>query len=188
MIGSRIIGREDEEEDDKDSTDELKLLDIDELELLLERSDCWLLLMLDDEDEEREEDDEEKDEEKDEELKEELETMIAGGGRAHKDRETVSTVTVPPNASAIPNHVVFAPTVMPASSITMPRNVVLAASVVACVGVQNTLQSDAPFNEIIEPTTEVSAPFALKMNVPLPFKFSGPPIFIAPELQYTPGV
>lgn len=102
-------------------------------------------------------------------------------------RKFVSVVTVPPNARAIPVHVVFAPTVMPASSMTIPANVVLAASVVAWVGVQNTLQADAPIRVTIAPAVDVSAPPDLKMYVPLPLRISGPPTFIAPVLQYTPG-
>jgi len=96
---------------------------------------------------------------------------------------TVSVVTVPPNASARPDHVTFAPTVMPAFAITVPAIVVFAASVVACPGVQNTLQADAPLNATIAPAVDVSAPLVLNTNVPLPLSVSGPPIFIAPEPQ-----
>ncbi|MDO8468219.1 MAG: hypothetical protein Q7S29_00475 [Candidatus Peribacter sp.] len=100
---------------------------------------------------------------------------------------TVSVVTVPPNARAIPVQVLFAPTVMPAGSMTIPANVVLAASVVAWVGVQNTLHADVPTMVTIAPAVDVSAPLGLKMYVPLPLRTSGPPTFIAPTLQYTPG-
>lgn len=96
---------------------------------------------------------------------------------------TVSVVTVPPNANARPDHVTFAPTVMPASAITVPTIVVFAASVVACPGVQNTLHADAPLRETIAPAVDVSAPLVRKINVPLPLSVSGPPIVIAPEPQ-----
>ena len=101
---------------------------------------------------------------------------------------TVSTVTVPPNAKALPFQVLLAPTVIPALSMTVPAKAVLAASVTACVGVQKTSHDDAPINETIAPAVDVNAPPDLKIYVPLPRRESGPPIFIAPELQYTPGV
>jgi hypothetical protein len=78
--------------------------------------------------------------------------------------------------------------VIPALAMTVPTNVVLAASVVASVGVQNTLHADAPLKETMAPAVDVSAPLVLKMNVPFPSSVSGPPIFIAPEPQYTPAV
>jgi len=114
----------------------------------------------------------------------------AGAGDAHVDAviASVSVVTVPPNARALPVQVVLAPTVMPEGSITVPVNVVLAASVVAWVGVQNTSQDDAPPAKVTTaPAVEVSAPAGLKIYVPLPLRVSGPPTFIAPVLQYTPG-
>lgn len=101
---------------------------------------------------------------------------------------SVSVVTVPPNARALPVHVTLAPTVIPAGSMIVPTNVVLAASVAAPVGVQKTLHDDAPANVMAEPAVDVRAPSGLKRYVPLPFSVSGPPMFIAPELQYTPGV
>lgn len=101
---------------------------------------------------------------------------------------TASVVIVPPNASPIPVHVVLAPTVMPASSMMIPAKIVLAPSVVACDGVQKTLQADAPASVTTAPAVEFRAPAGLKMYVPFPFSVSGPPMVIAPELQYTPGV
>jgi hypothetical protein len=101
---------------------------------------------------------------------------------------TVSVVTVPPNARARPVHVTFAPTVMPASAMTVPTIVVFAASVVACVGVQKTLHAAAPLRDTTAPAVDVSAPLGLKRKIPLPLSVSGPPIFMAPALQYTPGV
>src|ERR1035437_2885385 len=74
-----------------------------------------------------------------------------------------SVVTVPPNAKALPFNMVLAPVVTPALSIIFPTNVVLAASVVAWVGVQKTSQDDAPANVTIAPAVEVSAPAGLKM-------------------------
>ncbi len=100
---------------------------------------------------------------------------------------SVSLVTVPPNANDLPLQVVLAPIVTPALLMTVPAKVVLAASVVAAIGVQNTSQADAPDKVTIAPAVEVSAPPDRKMYVPLPLSVSGPPTFIAPELQYTPG-
>jgi hypothetical protein len=70
----------------------------------------------------------------------------------------------------------------------VPTNIVLAASVVASVGVQKTSHADAPINETTAPAVDVSAPPDLKIYVPLPTRASAPPMFMAPELQYTPGV
>lgn len=95
----------------------------------------------------------------------------------------VSVVTVPPNASAIPYHEVLAPTVIPAASMIVPANIVLAARVVACIGVQKILHAEAPFSVTIAPAVEVKAPSVRKMKVPLPVKLSAPPISIAPVLQ-----
>jgi hypothetical protein len=101
---------------------------------------------------------------------------------------SAAVVTVPLYAKAFPVHITVLPTVMPESSMSIPTNVVLAASVVAALGVQKTLQADAPPDNVTtEPAAEVSAPTGLKIYVPLPLKVIGPPIFIAPELQYTPG-
>ena len=100
----------------------------------------------------------------------------------------VSVVTVPPKARALPVHVVLAPTVMPALLITFPMNVVFAPSVVAARGVQKTSHADAPEARVTTaPAVVVKAPVGLKMYVPVPLNVSGPPTFIAPELQYTPG-
>src|SRR5258708_491419 len=57
---------------------------------------------------------------------------------------TVSVVTVPPNAKARPVQEVPLPTVIPAGSMSVPLKVLLAPKVVAAVGVQNTLQAEAP--------------------------------------------
>lgn len=100
----------------------------------------------------------------------------------------ISVVTVPPNANDLPTHVVLAPIVIPALLITLPANVVLAPSVAAWVGVQNTSHADAPFKLTAAPAAEVSAPSGRKIYVPLPLKVRGPPMLIAPALQYTPGV
>lgn len=82
---------------------------------------------------------------------------------------SVVVETVPPKAKALPVHVTVLPMVMPDASMSVPAKVVFAPSVVAAVGVQNTSQADAPFESV---TTEfavvVSAPFTLKINVPLP--------------------
>ena len=76
---------------------------------------------------------------------------------------------VPPNAKALPVHVIVLPIVIPEASISVPTNVEFAPSVVAEVGVQNTLQADAPLAKVTtESATVVSAPFILKMYVPLP--------------------
>ncbi len=167
-----LLCDENDEEEGSEEENENALLRIDELKLLL----C-------------DEKDEEEGSEDDDEETERLEALLLVIGTSWQiDSVTVSVVTVPPNAKAMPIHVVFAPTVIPASSMTIPLNVVLAASVVACVGIQKTSHADAPLSETIAPTVDVRAPAALKMNVPLPLSISGPPMFIAPELQYTPGV
>ena len=171
--------------------------DLDDEELLDRRLDRTLLrgaledrtLLLD-----REDADDDIEDEKDEELEmeDELGALLgiddAGTKALQSAMVTVSVVTVPPNASARPDHMVFAPTVIPALAMTVPTNVVLAASVVASVGVQNTLHADAPLKETMAPAVDVSAPLVRKMNVPFPSSVSGPPIFIAPEPQYTPAV
>jgi hypothetical protein len=105
---------------------------------------------------------------------------------------SVSPVVIVPLSSdiALPVHVVLSPTVMALLlSMSVPMNVVLAASVVAAVAVQKTLQADAPLDNVItEPASEVRAPSALKIYVPLPFRVTLPPTSMAPVLQYTPGV
>jgi hypothetical protein len=97
----------------------------------------------------------------------------------------LSVVTVPPNDAAMPSHVVFAPTVMPALSITIPTNVELAPSVVAHVGVQNTSQADAPpVTVTTELSTVVNAPLILKIYVQLPLSvMPAVPIDAAPDIQ-----
>ena len=183
MTGFGTAERE-EDDDEEDDEDEEKLLRIDELELLL------LIFEENDEEEEEENDDENDEDEKDEDddETEDCEELLVIGEAWHNDRANASVVTVPPNDKAMPIHDVFAPTVIPALSMMMPANVVLAASVVAWVGVQKTLHAEAPLSETIAPTVDVRAPATLKMNVPLPLSVTGPPMFIAPELQYTPGV
>ena len=100
---------------------------------------------------------------------ESVQTGAAGGGGggvpAHVGAVmvSVSVVTVPPNANDLPLHTVFAPTVMPALLISVPAKVVLAASVVAALGVQKTSHVDAPFSVITAPAVVVSAPAGLKI-------------------------
>lgn len=111
-----------------------------------------------------------------------------GAVQVDTDKVSVSVVTVPPKASNLPVQVVFAPTVIPALLIIVPANVVFAARVAAADGVQNTSQDDAPDDKVTtEPAVVVRAPGDLKMKVPLPLRLRGPPTFIAPEAQYTPG-
>lgn len=169
----------------------------EEVEDLLDRilvAELALLLTCDDvEDEVEDEDDEEEvDELLLEEVEDELEVLLDDDDEATAHagtvRVVVSVVTVPPNANALPDHVVLAPTVMPALPITVPANTVLAARVVAADGVQKTSHADAPINATAAPAVDVSAPPVLKRYVPLPFSVRGPPMFIAPALQYTPGV
>lgn len=182
MIGSGNAVRLDDRREKEDDDCRDRLLATDRMLLRGTLDDCRLLL-----DCEKDEDD--KEDEKEEELKtvEDTDTLLwadeVGTAVAQSTRVTVSVVTVPPNASARPDHVTFAPTVMPAFAITVPTIVVFAASVVACVGVQNTLHADAPLNETIAPAVDVSAPLVLNTNVPLPLSVNGPPIFIAPEPQ-----
>ncbi len=76
---------------------------------------------------------------------------------------SVSVVTVPAKARDRPLQLVFAPTVTPALLITVPRNVVFAARVVAAAGVQKISQVAAPFEVTTAPAVEVSAPVDLKM-------------------------
>lgn len=115
-----------------------------------------------------------------------------GVGDTHTGTVIVSVVveTVPPNAKALPVQVMVLPIVIPEASRLIPINVELAPRVVAAVGVQNTLQDDAPLDKVtFEFATEVSAPFILKMYVPPPFKVTPPvPIDAAPDTQYTPGI
>src|SRR4051812_41738822 len=81
-------------------------------------------------------------------LTESVQTGAGGGGGDEQFGAvmvSVSVVTVPPNANALPVQVVLAPTVIPALLMTVPRKFVLAPSVVAALGVQKTSQADAPF-------------------------------------------
>lgn len=115
----------------------------------------------------------------------------AGVGAVHVGTVMVfvSVVTVPPNAKDLPVQVVFAPTVTPALLMTVPANVVLAASVVAALGVKNTSLAHAPPPNVTTAfATVVSAPPTLKMYVPLPERVIPPvPTEAAPDVQYTPG-
>jgi hypothetical protein len=100
---------------------------------------------------------------------------VAGGGGGVPPQVgavmvSVLVVTVPPNANALPVHVVALPTVIPEASMLVPTNVELAPSVVAAVGVQNTSQADAPAKVTTELETLVKAPLTLKMYVPEPLR------------------
>ncbi len=103
---------------------------------------------------------------------------------------SVSVVTVPPKAKALPVNKVVLPMVIPEASIIVPLNVELAPRVVAAVGVQNTSQDDAPpGNVTTELATVVSAPLTLKIYVPAPLReIPAVPMEAAPCIQYTPGV
>src|SRR5512135_14253 len=116
--------------------------------------------------------------------------VVTGAAQVGTVMVSVSVVTVPaPRDRARPDHTVFAPTVIAlALSMMVPAKVVLAASVVAELGVQKTLQAEAPESVTVAPAVEVSAPVGRKMYVPLPFNVRGPPTSMAPVLQYTPGV
>lgn len=195
-IGATITGAMDEAEEEESELlrdNRILLLRLlTEATLLLRTLEDRILLLDRDETEETDDEVEEDRDAMIEVADDELETLLgtdeAGAAAAQTTMVTVSVVTVPPNAKARPVHTVLAPTVMPASAMTVPAIVVFAASVVACVGVQNTLHADAPLKVTKAPAVDVNAPLALKMNVPLPLSVSGPPIFIAPALQYTPGV
>ena len=174
--GSTTTRRADDLTDETAEENETELLadELDRLEDDSEETDELDELMLDDENEE---------------LNEPVELDVLDDATAVQSvMLTVSTVTVPPYARALPFQVLLAPTVMPALSMTVPAKVVLAASVTAWIGVQKTSHEDAPINVTIAPAVDVNAPPDLKIYVPLPLRRSGPPIFIAPELQYTPGV
>lgn len=89
--------------------------------------------------------------------------VAVGGVLSGTVMVSVSAVTVPRNAKALPVHVMLVSIVMPALSITVPINVELVPSVVA-VGVQNIYQTDAPLlNVTCELADVVSAPLALKI-------------------------
>ena len=122
-------------------------------------------------------------------------TLGAGDGEvaAHVPTVMVSldVETVPPNARACPVHVMTLPMVIPDASMSVPMKVEFAPSVVAAVGVQNTLQAGAPPASLTaELATVVRAPFTLKMNVPPPVRvIPAAPMEAALEaaVQYTPG-
>gem|GEM_PF-7100843 len=101
-----------------------------------------------------------------------------------------SVVIVPQNDSALHSRFVLAPMVIPAVSIVVPKNVLVAASVVAPPGVRHTSHTDAPFDtETTDPTTVVSAPVILKIKVEFPLNvIPAAPIEAAPSIQYTPHV
>jgi hypothetical protein len=118
---------------------------------------------------------------------------LGDGVAAHVPTVMVSldVETVPPNARACPVHVMTLPMVIPDASMSVPMKVEFAPSVVAAVGVQNTLQADAPPASLTaELATVVRAPFTLKMNVPPPVRvIPAAPMEAALEaaVQYTPG-
>jgi hypothetical protein len=92
-------------------------------------------------------------------------------GVEHVGAVMVSVVveTVPPNAKALPDQVIVLPMVIPEASMSVPRNVEFAPSVVAAIGVHQISHADAPLaNRTAELATEVSAPWTRKMYVPLP--------------------
>ena len=104
---------------------------------------------------------------------------------------SLTVETVPPNARACPVHVMVSPMVIPDASMSVPTKVEFAPSVVAPMGVQNTLQADAPLAVLTaELATVVRAPCTLKMNVPLPVRvIPAAPMEAGLEaaVQYTPG-
>lgn len=102
-----------------------------------------------------------------------------------------AVVTVPPKANDFPPHITLFPIVIPASSITVPRNIELAPSVVAPVGVQKTSQDEAPLSVTDELATVSNAPSILNIYVPAPSRIiPAVPILaaLAAAVQYTPGV
>ena len=118
---------------------------------------------------------------------------VGDGVAAHVPTVMVSLTveTVPPNARACPVQVMVSPIVIPDASMSVPTKVEFAPSVVAAMGVQNTLQADAPLAVLTaELATVVRAPCTLKMNVPLPVRvIPAAPMEAALEaaVQYTPG-
>jgi len=99
----------------------------------------------------------------------EVELVVVKGVQLVDEMVSVVVETVPPKAKALPVHVAVLPMVIPEASMSVPAKVVLAPSVVAAVGVQNTSQADAPPASV---TTEfafvLSAPVILKIYVPPP--------------------
>ena len=104
---------------------------------------------------------------------------------------SVVVETVPPKANALPVQLIVVPIVIPEASMLVPRNVDVAPSVVAAVGVQKTSQDDAPLASLTaEFATVVSAPSTRKMKVPLPVRvIPAVPMDAAllAAVQYTPG-
>ena len=96
---------------------------------------------------------------------------------------SLSVFTVPPKAKALPAHDTVSPTVIPAASITLPIKVVFAASVVAPVGVHQTLQAEAPPDNVTAVLTTVSSAASIrKIYVPLPLRLMFPTL-AAPMMQ-----
>ena len=98
---------------------------------------------------------------------------------------SVVVLTVPPNAKALPVHVMVLPMVMPEASISVPWKIVLAPSVVAAPGVHHMLQAEAPpARTTLEFEAEVNAAVILNMYVPPPVRVIPPvPIDTAPVAQ-----
>lgn len=98
---------------------------------------------------------------------------------------SVSVVTVPPKARALPVNNAVLPIVIPEGSIMVPLIVELAPRVVAEVGVQKTSQDDdPPDNVTTELATVVSAPLILNIYVPAPPReIPAVPIDAAPDVQ-----
>jgi len=186
--GSNRLRRDDDAADEATEEDRTELLVRELLLLLAILDDRTLLLDSDDADEAPESSDEETGEVIDDadermEATDETALLLTAATAVHVVIVAVSVVTVPPYAIAMPFHDVLAPTVIPALSMIVPANTVFAARVVACTGVQKTLQAAAPFRLTVAPAVDVNAPLVRKINVPFPLKTSGPPIVIAPALQ-----
>src|SRR6185437_11608587 len=91
---------------------------------------------------------------------------------------------------SLPCMMSFAPVVIAAAPLNMvPENCVFAPSDAPPTGAQNTLLSDAPLaRDTVEPDTEVTAPFILKMYVPVALGvIPAVPMLAAPSIQETPG-
>lgn len=102
----------------------------------------------------------------------------------------ISVVMVSPKDSALPSQEVLAPTVIPASSMTVPLKTVFAPSVVAQFGVQNTSHADEP---LVKSTSAFASlfnvPSILKIYVPAPLSvIHAVPTEAAALIQYTPGI
>ena len=111
-------------------------------------------------------------------------TGVSGAHPAAVVMVSASVETVPPNAKALPVHVTMWPIVIPASSMSVPRKVEFAPSVVA-TGVQNVSLAHAPFATLTaELATVLSAPVILKIYVPAPVRvIPAVPIEPAPTMQ-----